>query len=122
MGIQIPAVGRSYANTDASRSVASKPQTPQPATAGAEVREVAKGNMSEHDKESQKELLEQTTSLLRAFDRSLKYDVIEEAGILQIKVLDSRDGSVVRKIPADEVVKLVTQIRKKLIGKVQVEA
>jgi uncharacterized FlaG/YvyC family protein len=124
MGVRFPAkVGYPYANAEASRNVVSKPRTPQPAQTGAAEREAVKEvSLGHDDKESRQKLLEQTADLLTAFDRSLKFDVIEEAGILQIKVLDSRDGSVVRKIPADEVVRLVTHIRKKLLEEADIRA
>ena len=124
MGVRFPAkVGYPCANAEASRNVVSKPRTPRPAQTGTAEREAVKEVWSGHDdKESRQKLLEQTDNLLTAFDRRLRFDVIEEAGILQIKVLDSRDGSVVRKIPADEVVRLVTHIRKKLLKEADVRA
>ena len=40
--------------------------------------------------------------------------VIDEAGLIQVQVVDSLDGNIVRKIPADEIVKLVSRIRETL--------
>jgi len=132
MAINFPTGDYPYAN--ASRNVASRPQAPSAADFASElarevklvkgvkeVKEVAKGSPPELDKESLKTVLERTTSLLSAFDRSLRYEMSEEAGILQIQVINSRDGNVVRKIPADEVVKMVTHI-KKLLQEVKIEA
>ena len=46
--------------------------------------------------------------------RHLKYEVIDEAGMVQIQVIETLDGNIVRKIPADEIVKLVSRIRETL--------
>jgi uncharacterized FlaG/YvyC family protein len=59
-------------------------------------------------------LMDQTAELLSRFDRELKYEVIEDAGMVQIQVIDARDGRVVRKIPADEVIKFITGLREQL--------
>jgi uncharacterized FlaG/YvyC family protein len=59
-------------------------------------------------------LMDQTAELLSRFDRELKYEVIEDAGVVQIQVIDGRDGRVVRKIPADEVVKFIEGLREQL--------
>jgi uncharacterized FlaG/YvyC family protein len=59
-------------------------------------------------------LMDQTAELLSRFDRELKYEVMEEAGVVQIQVIDARDGRVVRKIPADEVVKFIAGLREQL--------
>jgi uncharacterized FlaG/YvyC family protein len=123
MEVRFPArAGHPYANAETSRSAVSKPQTPRPAQAGAEAQRAAKGIFPEQDKESRQKLLDGTAGLMSAFDRSLRFDVIEEAGILQIKVIDSRDGSVVRKIPADEVVRIVTRIKKELLEEAEILA
>jgi uncharacterized FlaG/YvyC family protein len=59
-------------------------------------------------------LMDQTAELLSRFDRKLKYEVLEDAGTVQIQVIDVRDGRVVRKIPADEVVKFIESLREQL--------
>jgi uncharacterized FlaG/YvyC family protein len=58
--------------------------------------------------------MDQTAELLSRFDRELKYEVMEDAGVVQIQVIDARDGRVVRKIPADEVVKFIEGLREQL--------
>ena len=52
--------------------------------------------------------------MLSRFDRELKYEVIEEAGMVQIQVIDGRDGHVVRKIPADEVIRFIETLREQV--------
>ncbi|MBR1486827.1 MAG: flagellar protein FlaG [Synergistaceae bacterium] len=45
--------------------------------------------------------------------RHLKYEVIEDADIVQISVINSTDGTVVRKVPPDKSVEFVRKIREK---------
>ena len=68
------------------------------------------------DKEGQKELLRKTADLVEAVtpNRHLKYEVIDEAGLVQVQVIDTTDGNIVRKVPADEIVKLISRIRETL--------
>lgn len=51
--------------------------------------------------------------------RHLKYEVIDEAAIVQVSVINSEDGTIVRKVPPDKVVDFVERIRKhkKISGK-----
>jgi uncharacterized FlaG/YvyC family protein len=78
--------------------------------------------VSELEKESQKQALSQTAELLSIFDRELKYEVLEDAGVVQIQVIDANDGRIVRKIPADEVIKLILAMKEKLDDRVDVLA
>ena len=48
-------------------------------------------------------------------NRHLKYEVIDEAGLVQVQVIDTADGNIVRKISADEIVNLISRIRETLI-------
>ena len=43
--------------------------------------------------------------------RHLKYEIIDEAAIVQVSVINTGDGTVVRKVPPDKVVGLVKHIR-----------
>ena len=76
------------------------------------------------DKEGLKDLLRRTVDLVDALsmNRHLKYEVIEEAGLIQVQVIDTMDGNIVRKIPADEIVKLVSRIRETLNERLDVVA
>jgi len=49
--------------------------------------------------------------------RYLKYEVIEDADIVQISVINSADGTVVRKVPPDKNVEFVKKIREKKSGR-----
>ena len=66
------------------------------------------------DKEDLKDLLRRTTDAVEALGpsgRHLKYEVI-----------DTLDGNIVRKVPADEIVKLVSRIRETLDDRLDVVA
>ena len=74
------------------------------------------------DRQTVSKLVKQTSELMSAFDRQLKYEMKDEAGVVQIQVIDSRDGRVVRKIPADEVIKFLEQIKTQVDDRVDVLA
>ncbi|MDR1622665.1 MAG: flagellar protein FlaG [Synergistaceae bacterium] len=78
--------------------------------------------VSELEKESQKKALSRTVELLSIFGRELKYEVMEDAGVVQIQVIDAADGRVIRKIPADEVIKLIEAMKEKIDDRVDVLA
>jgi uncharacterized FlaG/YvyC family protein len=78
--------------------------------------------VSEPDKESQKQALSRTAELLSIFGRELKYEVLEDAGVVQIQVIDAADGRIVRKIPADEVIKFILAMKEKVDDRVDVLA
>jgi len=75
-------------------------------------------------KDEEKDLLKKTLELADMLNprRHLEYEVIEEADIVQVQVVNTDDGTVVRKIPSDEIVKLVEQIRSMLADRFEVEA
>ena len=43
----------------------------------------------------------------------IKYDVIEDADIVQISVVNSADGTIIRKVPPDKIVSFVKEVRGK---------
>ncbi|MBQ7560562.1 MAG: flagellar protein FlaG [Synergistaceae bacterium] len=49
--------------------------------------------------------------------RYLKYDIIDDADIVQVSVINSSDGTIIRKFPPDKVVSLVRKIREKFLNK-----
>jgi uncharacterized FlaG/YvyC family protein len=77
---------------------------------------------AELDQETQKKALSHTAELLSTFDRKLKYEVLEDAGIVQIQVINAHDGRVVRKIPADEVIRFIMAMKEKIDDRVDVLA
>ena len=81
-----------------------------------------KNGLTEQSGENLKELVEQTANLMDAFDRSLKYELKEDAGVYQIQVIDMSDGRVVRKIPPDEVLRILEHLKEQLADHVDVFA
>ena len=64
----------------------------------------------------QRDLLERTADLLTTYDRALKFEMVEDAGIYQMQVIDMTDGRVVRKIPPDEVLKFIVYLKEQMSG------
>ena len=54
--------------------------------------------------------MKRAAELLSALDRELKYEVKDDAGVVQVHVLEPHNGRVVRKVPADEVIKLIEHL------------
>ena len=79
-------------------------------------------NQQVFDRDTVVELVTKTTELLSTFDRELKYEVKADADVVQIQVIDSRDGRVVRKIPADEVIKFIEHMKDQIDDRVDVWA
>ena len=65
--------------------------------------------------EQVQDAVDQANKLAVAFDRSLKYEYKKEADIYQVSVIDTSRDEVVRKIPPDEVVRFMENI-KELFG------
>ena len=61
--------------------------------------------------EKVRDAVDQANKLAVAFDRSLKYEYKKEADIYQVSVIDTSKDEVVRKIPPDEVVRFMENIR-----------
>ena len=80
------------------------------------------------DKELSREelqaILEKTAEISKIFNskRKIKYEVIEEADLVQIQVIDTDDGKIIRKIPADEIVELVKKLHDILSERLDVKA
>jgi len=77
------------------------------------VREPANQEDSEQ-KDILRDVLKRTAELLSLGDRGLKFEMIEDAGVYQLQVIDMSDGRVVRKIPPDEVLKMVANLKEQL--------
>ena len=54
---------------------------------------------------------ENTTELLSILERELKFEILQDAGVVQIQVIDARDGKVLRKIPMDEVIRFLEFVK-----------
>jgi flagellar protein FlaG len=69
-----------------------------------------------------RDVLKRTADLLSIGDRGLKFEMIEDAGEYQLQVIDMTDGRVVRKVPPDEVLKMVTHLKEQMSDRVDVLA
>ena len=69
-----------------------------------------------------RDVMKRTADLLSIGDRGLKFEMIEDADIYQLQVIDMTDGRVVRKIPPDEVVKVIAHLKEQLSDHVDVFA
>ena len=86
--------------------------------------DAAAAPVDEMDKNAQKDVLERTLEVVRllAPDRHLKYEVIDEVDMVQVQVVNTNDGNIVRKIPADDIIALVKHIHKTLSDRLDVKA
>ncbi len=122
MEIKLP-LGSVVSHANTLQNVA--PEVPMSAAAVAvgKVQEAkSDANAAEPDKNTIQDILKRTSELVSILDRNLKFEVVDDAGIVQIQVIDSSDGRVVRKIPSDEVLKLVSYIKEKMSERVDVKA
>jgi len=62
------------------------------------------------DKDVLEKALGQAEKMAQVFGRNLKFRYMEDAGIVQVTVIDAGTEDVIRKIPPDEVVRLVEHI------------
>jgi uncharacterized FlaG/YvyC family protein len=121
MEVKLPLGGALHPNF--SQNAASYPFAPRAVSGVPDVKaDRAEQKAFELNEGDLHELLQRTIELVSVFERNLKFEIIKDADIVQIQVIDSRDGMVVRKIPPDEVVKLVTYIKNKLSDNMNVLA
>ena len=48
-------------------------------------------------------------------NRAAKFEMIEDADMFQLQVIDMTDGRVVHKIPPDEVVRMITYLKEQML-------
>ena len=73
-------------------------------------------------KDIQREIVRQTADLLSIGDRKLKFEMLKDEGIYQLHVIDTTDGRVVRKIPPDELLKMIAHLKEQANDRVDVLA
>ncbi|MDR3230909.1 MAG: flagellar protein FlaG [Synergistaceae bacterium] len=129
MEIKLPR-GRtsSYVSTSRYRASAgqgsplsSSANVPDAVEAVGKIQESPEKNTPLPDQETQRAIMKRTSELVSMLDRNLKFEVHEDVGIVQVHVIDSTDGRIVRKVPADEVLKLVAFIREIMSERVDVK-
>ncbi len=70
-----------------------------------------KQNQEKQESQQQAEKHRETMLAKAGERRHLQYEVIEDAAIVQVSVINSEDGTVIRKVPPDEVVGFVKRFR-----------
>ena len=74
-------------------------------------RKSLKQNQDRQESQQQAEKHRETMLAKVGARRHLQYEVIEDAAIVQVSVINSEDGTVIRKVPPDEVVGFVKRFR-----------
>ena len=94
-------------------------ELPDPKADNKKVSEDDKSQRKKQQRKLEKLADEAKSEVLDKFSemRYLKYDVIEDADIVQVSVINSSDGTIIRKFPPDKVVNLVKKIREKFLNK-----
>lgn len=79
-----------------------------------EEREAAKVKQSKTDAIAQRAQKARIESIDRAAEmRHLRYEVITDADIVQVSVINSEDGTIIRKVPPDKIVGFIRKFREK---------
>ena len=81
--------------------------------AGQAIQEPANQNELEQE-DVLRDVLKRTADLLSVGDRGLKFEMVDDADMYQMQVIDMSDGRVVRKIPPDAVMKMITYMKEQL--------
>ena len=106
-----PIEQRQVVRTKTLGSVADEPRKPDYKKIAERIsREQARSQQNEQRAEKADEIQDKIIDKASEM-RHLKYEVIEEAGIVQISVVSSADGTIVRKVPSDEIVNFLEKIR-----------
>jgi hypothetical protein len=66
-------------------------------------------------REALEKALRETERELSPLSRELRFEILEEAGVVQLQVIDARKGKVVRKVPSDEVVRFLALLKKRAL-------
>lgn len=76
-----------------------------------------KSQQNNSDEDKFADILEKSAAM-----RHLEYEIIEDAKMIQIKVVNTDDGEIIRKIPPDKVVGLVRKIRQNKNKRLDIKA
>lgn len=63
---------------------------------------------------SLEQAVEQTNKTMETYNTELKFSIHEESGEVMVKVIDTRDNSVVREIPPERVLDFAARVKKML--------
>ena len=73
-------------------------------------------------KEGLASAIRKAEEMARIFDRSLRFEYVQEAGMYQVHVVDTIRDEVIRKIPPDELIRFIAYINEMLGALLDVEA
>ena len=91
-------------------------------TSSKEAPEQAANQEDYEQKDILRDVLKRAADLLSIGDRGLKFEIVEDADLYQMQVIDMTDGRVVRKVPPDEVIKIIVQLKEQISDRVDVFA
>ncbi|NLI13207.1 flagellar protein FlaG [Pelotomaculum propionicicum] len=66
------------------------------------------------DDKKLEEAVEQTNKTMETYNTELRFSIHKESGEVMVKVIDTRDNSVIREIPPERVLDFVADIKKML--------
>ena len=69
-----------------------------------------------------RDVINRTADLLTTYDRALRFEMVEDADMYQLQVIDMTDGRVVRKVPPDEVLKMIAHLKEQICDNIDVLA
>ncbi len=98
------------------------PSSQHLAPLGRESRSGNESKMGHAGVEQIRKAARQAQEIAQAFDRSLRFEVREEAGLVQVSVVDTVTDSVVRKIPPDYIVHFMAHVREMFGAMLDTEA
>jgi uncharacterized FlaG/YvyC family protein len=111
-----PAADSSYASAARERVLPVEKSYASPrslaANSGEESRRERAGAVTaaEVDEEILREDLDKAEKVASVFGRKLRFNIQKEANLVQIEVLDAEQDKVIRKIPPDQVVRMVERL------------
>ena len=108
-----PIEQRQVVRTKTLGSVADEPRKPDYKKIAERIsREQARSQQNEQRAEKADEIQDKIIDKASEM-RHLKYEVIDDADIVQISVINSADGTIIRKVPPDKTVEFVKRVREK---------
>ena len=55
--------------------------------------------------------IEHANKLMELFNNELRFEKHEETGIIKVSIVDKNDGKVIKQIPAEEILNMITMIQ-----------
>lgn len=129
VGTEVPQQVKTKPQARAEQQGAEAPAAAQDAAAAAEAKKAAQAAEAEAPAEEldRETMQEAVTKAIEAADalaprRHLEYELVTDANMVQVHVVNNKDGSIVRKVPADDIIELVKRIQNLLSDRMDVRA